>query len=141
VHGNSRRDGDGENLGEQERADHSADGADTVDGSLELALRSRVDPARHQRLHGGAGDAPKSEEWDGAEKHPAARRKGKTQEAKRPEGQAGQYAAAFAEATNEGTDKDSGDNASADADHSEGEADIAFCPGVAILGIEDKDSR
>ena len=43
----ARQDGDGEDLGEQEGADHAADGADTIDGSLELALRSRVDPARH----------------------------------------------------------------------------------------------
>ena len=42
-----RGDGDGQDLGEEEGADHAADGADTVDGSLQLALRSRVDPTRH----------------------------------------------------------------------------------------------
>jgi len=47
VDGDARGDGDGEDLGEEEGADHAADGADTVDGALELALRSRVDPTRH----------------------------------------------------------------------------------------------
>jgi hypothetical protein len=47
VDWDARGDCDGEDLGEEEGADHPADRADTVDGSLELALRGRVDPTRH----------------------------------------------------------------------------------------------
>jgi len=47
MDGNSRRDGDGQDLGEEEWADHTTDGANTVDGPLELALRSWIDPTRH----------------------------------------------------------------------------------------------
>jgi len=43
VDGGARGDGDSEDLSEEEGADHAADGADTVDGALELALRSWVD--------------------------------------------------------------------------------------------------
>src|SRR6266404_3383098 len=134
-----RGDGDGQDLGEEEGADHSADGADTVDCSLQLALRCGIDAAGHQGLHGGAGDAPESEEGNGAEKHPAARGEGETQEAERAEGQAGKNAAAFAEATDEGADENAGDDAGADADDGEGEADVTLGPSVAILRIEDED--
>ncbi len=90
VDGDARGDGDGEDLGEEEGADHAADGADTVDGALELALRSRVDPTRHQRLHGRAGNTPEAEKRNGAEEHPAARGECKAQEAEHAEGQAGE---------------------------------------------------
>src|SRR6266404_9797988 len=96
--------GEGQDLGEDERAKHAADGTDAVDGALELALRSRIDATRHQRRHGRPGDAPKTEEGNGAEKCPAMRGERETEEAESAEDQAGQDATAFAEAADEGAD-------------------------------------
>lgn len=140
MDGDFRQDSDSQNLGEEKWTDHATDRADAIDGALKLALRRRVDPTRHQGLHGGSGDTPEAEEGNGAEEEPAARSEREAQEAESAEGKAGKDAAAFAEAADEGTDEDSGDNAGADTNDGKGETDIAFGPSVAILGIENKDS-
>src|SRR6266478_1199820 len=139
MEGSARGNGEGQDLGEDERAKHAADGTDAVDGALELALRSRIDATRHQRLHGRPGNAPKTEEGDGAEKCPAMRGERETEKAESAEGQARKDAAAFAETTDEGADEESGDDAGADADDGEGEADVALGPGEAILRVKDED--
>jgi len=141
VDGDARRDGDGQDLGEEEGADHAADGANTVDGSLELALRCGIDAAGHQGLHGWASDAPEAEERDGAEEHPAARSEGEAEETEHAKGESGEDTTALAEAADEGTDEDSRDDAGADADDGEGQADVALDPKVAILRVENEDGR
>src|SRR5260370_24049511 len=89
-------------------------------------------------MHGRAGDAPEAEKGNGAEKHPAARGEGETQEANGAEGQAGCNAAAFAEAADERTDEDAGNDAGADANDGQGKADVAAVPSVTILRVEDE---
>src|ERR1700687_1993647 len=139
MDGDARRDGDGQDLGEAKRTDHAADGANTVDGALELALRCRIDAAGHQGLHGWASNAPEAEEGNGTEEHPAAWCESEAEETEHAKGESGEDTTAFAETADERADEDSGNDAGADADDGEGQADVAFGPSVAILRVEHED--
>ena len=133
------RNRESKNLGEEDGARHSGNGANRVDGSLELALRGRVDVAGHQRLHGGSGYAPQGYERNDGQENPAARGESKTGEAESAEKQATEQAAPFAKMLYRRADEDAGNNGGADPDDSKGEADVALVPGVAIFRVEDID--
>ncbi len=139
VEAEANRNRESKNLSEEDGARHSGNGAKRVDGSLELALRGRVDAARHQRLHGGSGYAPQGYERNDGQENPAARGESKTGEAESAEKQATEQAAPFAKMLYERADEDARNNGGADPDDSKGEADVALVPGVAIFRVQDID--
>src|SRR5260370_832819 len=97
----ARRDRQCEDLREKNRAGHAGDGAERVDGSLQLALRGGIDAAGHQRLHGGAREAPQRNERNDGEGRPAAAGKTETRKATGAEKKTGEESAARARRENE----------------------------------------
>src|ERR1700747_1777459 len=103
-----RRDGDGKNLRKERRSGHTSDGAKRVDGALKLALGGWVNMAGHQGLHGGSRDSPERDEWNDSQGDPAARGQSEACESKHAENEAGENAAALAEALYDRPDEDAG---------------------------------
>src|SRR5207253_10634050 len=116
------RNGESKNLSEEDGASHSGNGAKRVDGSLQLALRGRVDVAGHQRLHGGSGYAPQGYERNDGQENPAARGESKTGETESAEEHATEHAAPFAKRLAERVEEDTGNNGGARRDAGKGAA-------------------
>lgn len=102
------RNGDSEDLCEEDRTSHASDGPQGIDRPLKFSLRGRIDAAGHQGLYGWGRDAPQSDERDGGEDHPAMAGNGEARESQKPEKETREEAASLAIAFDDWSDQGAG---------------------------------